>query len=72
VTWTIVTSRDAVPQVIESQRTYHNLDSIVREIDDARVWSGLHWRHSMHDGDRLGRKVAKHVSDNFFRQQEKK
>jgi hypothetical protein len=67
VTWTIETSRDAVPQVIQAQRTYSNLNAITREIDDARVWTGLHWRHSMHDGNQIGRKVARHVSKHFFR-----
>jgi hypothetical protein len=39
---------------------------MMREIDDARVWAGLHWRHSMRHGAQIGRKVAKHVCDNFF------
>jgi hypothetical protein len=67
VTWTIVTSKSAVPQVVQTQRTYHNLNAITREIDDARVWAGLHWRHSMRDGDRIGRRVARHVVRHFFR-----
>ncbi len=67
VTWTIETSRDAVPQVIHARRTYYNLNAITREIDDARVWAGLHWRHSMRDGNQIGRKVARHVSKHFFR-----
>jgi hypothetical protein len=62
-----VTSKSAVPQVVQTQRTYHNLNAIMREIDDARVWAGLHWRHSMRDGDRIGRNVARHVVRNFFR-----
>jgi hypothetical protein len=66
VPWTIVTSRDAVPQVVQSQRTYESLHAMVREITDARVWSGLHWRHSMREGNEVGRKVAEHVSGNFF------
>jgi hypothetical protein len=37
-----------------------------REIDDARVWAGLHWRHSMRHGAKIGREVARHVSGNFF------
>jgi hypothetical protein len=68
VTWTIVTDTTAVPQVIDSKRTYDNLNAIVREINDARIWPGLHWRHSMRDGNRLGRKVAEHVFDNYFQQ----
>jgi hypothetical protein len=43
------------------------LNAIMREIDDARVWGGLHWRHSMRHGGQIGRKIAMHVSKNFFR-----
>ena len=67
VTWTIVTSQSAVPQLVQTERTYHDLNAITREIDDARVWAGLHWRHSMRDGDQIGRRVARHVVTHFFR-----
>jgi hypothetical protein len=66
VVWTIDTSKVAVPQVIQTERTYRDLNAMMREIDDARVWAGLHWRHSMRHGAQVGRKVAKHVCDNFF------
>jgi hypothetical protein len=67
VTWTIVTSKSAVPQLVQTERTYDTLNAITREIDDARVWSGLHWRNSMRDGDRIGHRVARHVVRHFFR-----
>lgn len=67
VTWTIVTSRNAVPGLVQTERTYHDLNALVREIDDARVWAGLHWRHSMRHGGQIGRKVASHVIRNYFR-----
>lgn len=67
ITWTIVTSQTAVPQLVRTERTYHNLNVITPEIDDARVWAGLHWRHSMRDGNTIGRKVARHVVTHFFR-----
>jgi hypothetical protein len=67
ITWTIVTSKSAVPQVVQTERTYDNLNVITHEIDDARVWAGLHWRNSMRDGDRIGRRVARHVVRHFFR-----
>jgi len=66
VVWTIDTSKAAVPQVIQTERTYRDVNAMMREIDDARVWAGLHWRHSMRHGAQIGRKVAKHVCDNFF------
>ena len=64
---TIATSKVAVPQLVRTERTYRDLNALMREVDDARVWSGLHWRHSMRRGDQIGRKVAKHVITNFFR-----
>ncbi len=67
VTWTITTSATAVPQLVQTERTYDDLNTLMREIDDARVWAGLHWRHSMRHGDQIGRKVARHVVANFFR-----
>ncbi len=67
VTWTLITSKAAVPQLVQNVRTYYDMNALMREIDDARVWAGLHWRHSMRHGDQVGRKVARHVTDNFFR-----
>lgn len=67
VTWTLTASRTVIPQLVRTERTYDNLNALMREIYDARVWAGLHWRHSMMHGAQIGRKVAKHVWDNFFR-----
>jgi len=67
VTWVIATSKVAVPQLVQTERTYDDLNALMREIDDARVWAGLHWRHSMRHGDQIGCKVARHVITNFFR-----
>jgi hypothetical protein len=66
VTWTIVTSKTAVPKLVKGERTYDNLKVLMREIDDARVWAGLHWRQSLRHGAQVGRKVAKNVTKNFF------
>ena len=46
--------------------TYYDSNAVMREIYDARVWAGLHWRHSMLDGAQVGRKVSKYVCDHFF------
>ena len=42
-------------------------NDIEKEIVDARVFGGMHFRHSAMNGAQLGRKVAKHLVDNFFR-----
>jgi hypothetical protein len=66
VTWTLTASRTAIPQLVQTERTYDDLNALMREIYDARVWAGLHWRHSMMHGAQIGRKVSKYVCDNFF------
>jgi hypothetical protein len=63
--WTI---DSAVPNLTKPTRTFDNLKALREEIDNARVWSGLHWRHSMHDGDELGRRVARYVLEHEFRE----
>ena len=67
VPWTIETSKDAVPQLVRTQRTYENLQAVEDEVSDARVWAGLHYRNSMDEGSALGRRVAGHVLDGWFR-----
>jgi PAP2 superfamily len=67
VTWTLTASRTAIPQLVQTERTYYDVNTLMREIYDARVWAGLHWRHSMMHGGQIGRKVAKSVWDGFFR-----
>ena len=67
VTWTLTTSKTAVPQLVQTTRTYRNLIAMRNEAGDARVWAGLHWRHSLDDGDQIGIGVAKRVFENYFR-----
>jgi hypothetical protein len=67
VEWTIVTSKDAVPQLVQTQRTYKDLNALMADVDNARVWAGLHYRNSMHEGAALGRQIAQHVMDSYFR-----
>ena len=67
VTWTLATSKAAVPQLVQTERTYERLNAILLDVSNARVWAGLHWRHSMRHGAQIGRHVAAHVSRNYFR-----
>jgi hypothetical protein len=66
VTWLLTATPTATIPLIQTQRTYYDLNAVMREIYDARVWAGLHWRHSMLDGAQVGRKVSKYVCDHFF------
>jgi hypothetical protein len=65
--WTLVTSKEAVPQLVRTERTYESLGAIMDDVNDARVWCGLHYRNTMTEGAELGRRVARHVLDGSFR-----
>jgi hypothetical protein len=67
VPWTLVTSKEAVPQLVRTERRYNSLGAIIDEVADARVWSGLHYRNTMAEGAELGRRVARHVLGGSFR-----
>ena len=51
-----------------SPRTYTKFNDIEKEIVDARVLGGMHFRHSGMNGAQLGRKVAKNLVKNFFQE----
>jgi hypothetical protein len=40
---------------------------VAQEVQDARVWAGLHFRFSTVDGAEIGRQVARLVSRDHFR-----
>lgn len=63
--WILTTSQDAVPQLVKPRRGYRSFGHIARELEHARVWSGLHWRGSMKAGAKLGSNVARHVLRHF-------
>lgn len=46
-------------------RHYSRFSEVAREVGDARVWAGLHFRFSVTDGDRIGRRVARLVTRHF-------
>jgi hypothetical protein len=67
VPWTLTTSKTAVPALIKTERSYRNLLDLLGEIGNARVWGGLHWRHSIRDGALIGGRIAAHVQWHHFR-----
>jgi len=52
--------------VTGTTRYYDRLSDVVKEVNDARVWGGLHFRNSMMEGAWIGKKVARHVVSDFF------
>lgn len=43
---------------------YTALDQIANDVDDARVYGGIHFRFDQVEGARLGRQVATYVYKN--------
>jgi hypothetical protein len=66
VTWTLTGSPTATIPLVRTERTDNEVSAVMREIYDARVGPGLHWRHSMLDGAQVSRKVSKYVCGHFF------
>jgi hypothetical protein len=62
---TIATIGSAGP-VSTPLRTYSKFNDIEKEIAAARVYGGMHFRHSDMNGAQLGRKVARNMVKNFF------
>ncbi|MFG1815776.1 vanadium-dependent haloperoxidase [Kribbella sp. NPDC049174] len=52
-------------QVTGTTRTYENLSAVRHDVRQARILSGLHFRHAMEDGDQLGTNVANWVTHRF-------
>ncbi|TCO30082.1 PAP2 superfamily protein [Kribbella steppae] len=52
-------------QVTGTTRHYDKLSAIRHDVREARILSGLHFRHAMHDGDQLGTNVANWTTHRF-------
>jgi hypothetical protein len=47
-------------------RTFDRLSDSLKEIIDARVWSGIHFRTADVQGAQLGTKVARYMDEHYF------
>jgi hypothetical protein len=61
-----VTLTSNLPKLTRPARTYERADEMVGEMSDARVWGGLHYRHSVDVGAEVGRKVATWALERYF------
>ena len=52
--------------VTNTTHTFSNTQDLVAEVEDARIYAGFHYHHSVVQGAELGKKVADEVSRNFF------
>ena len=48
-------------------RQYTRFSEVAEEVQDARVWAGIHFRFSTDDGAAIGRQVARLVTRHHFR-----
>ena len=52
---------------VKVTRTYHSLAQMGQEVEDARVWGGMHYRTAVAHGSELGRNVADYGLKNHLR-----
>lgn len=52
--------------VAGTTRSYGSFSAALDEVIEARIWAGLHFRHSMDDGARIGRRAARWVVSHHF------
>jgi hypothetical protein len=52
--------------VTHTTHSFSNLQDVIHEVDDARIFGGMHYRHSVQEGNVLGGQVARYVCSNFF------
>jgi hypothetical protein len=48
-------------------RTFASFSEIVKSVEDARVWAGIHFRSADIDGTQMGRRVAEYAMRNCMR-----
>ena len=56
--------------VTHTTHTFASFGDVVREVDDARIYGGMHFRSSVLAGNRLGRRVVDYMLRTKFRPQE--
>ena len=66
VNWTLETSKTAVPRVEKTQRSFTSLYTLETQIQNARVWGGLHYRNSINVGELIGDGIALVVLSEHF------
>ena len=63
---------DDIPLTVTSAVTgtthsFNSFADVVTEVDNARIYGGMHYRHSVKDGNKLGRMVAEYTFRHYFR-----
>ncbi len=63
---------DEVPFVVTSAvtgttHTFTSFEDVVREVDNARIYGGMHYHNSVKQGNRLGSRVVEYMLKHHFR-----
>jgi len=53
--------------VTKTTHTFTTVNDLVKEVEDARIYAGFHYHHSLVQGFVLGRHVAHQMLTEFFR-----
>jgi hypothetical protein len=66
---------DEIPYSVTSAVTgtthsFTSFEDVVSEVDNARIYGGMHYRHSVKQGNRLGRMVTEYVLRRYFKASE--
>ena len=56
-----------LPLSLGVERRYSSLTQLAKEMEDARVWGGIHFRTADEHGTRLGRQIAEFAMQQFLR-----
>jgi hypothetical protein len=46
---------------------YTSLDKITEDIDNARIYGGIHFRFDQQEGETMGRRVGLYIFSHYFR-----
>ena len=47
-------------------RTYETIDELVKDVENARVWGGLHFRSTMQESAKWAPRIARDVGKHYF------
>ena len=61
------TMSSAAPGLLQPVRSYDHFSQVLTDINDARIYGGMHYRNSTVVGAELGRQVARQALKRFFR-----
>ena len=60
-----------VAGLLHPVHAFDSTEDFVKEVGDARIFGGMHYRTSTRDGARLGRRTTQWIAERFFRRADK-